>query len=150
MVTFDHRDHERLNFRIEGRPSALIATGFASPVKLEGSSMPSYDRIGLNNQDGTTPARPDTRQNHPKQSIAVLNLRTILLTLEYDKLMTKGYVLSRQLRHDIEPAVNPTAAISDNFEHQRTLHSEDTMFNVYGPDEYLRGTGAGTDVLQVR
>ena len=64
----------------------------------------------------------------------------ILLPLEYDELMTKGYVLSREIRHDIEPAEDPTTAVSDDSEHRRTLDSANTMFNVYGTDEYLRGT----------
>ena len=110
VVGFYHLEHEGLNFPIEGWPSALVAAGFASPVELEGSPVPSYHRIRLNNHNRVTPTRPNTRQNHPKQSIALLELRTILLPLEHDELMTQSDVLSGQVYDDIEFGGEPTTA----------------------------------------
>ena len=54
--------------------------------------------------------------------------------------MTKRDVLGRQIRHNMEPAIDQTTVISDNSKHRRTLHGECRKLNAFSADEYLRGT----------
>lgn len=42
----------------------------------------------------------------------------MLVSLEDDQLLAKGKILSRQIRDDIEPSGQPSAAVFDDCEHQ--------------------------------
>ena len=79
--------------------------------------MPAYNGIWLHNQKGVSPSRPDTRHDHPEQSVALFQLRAIVLSLEHDELLAKGKILCRQVRDDIELSRQPPAALFDDFEH---------------------------------
>ena len=58
--------------------------------------------IWLHNQKGVSPSRPDTRHDHPEQSVSLFQLRAMPVSLEHDELLTKGKILSRQIRDDVE------------------------------------------------
>lgn len=79
--------------------------------------MPPDNGFWLHNQKGVSPSRPDTRHNHPKQSVALFELRVILVSLQHDELFAKRKILSRQIRDDIELLREPSAAVFDDHEH---------------------------------
>jgi hypothetical protein len=79
--------------------------------------MPPYDGVRLHNQKGISPSRPDTRHDHPEQSIPLFQLWAMLVSLEHDKLLAKGKILSRYMRDDIDLSGEPSTAVFDDLEH---------------------------------
>ncbi len=59
--------------------------------------MPSYDRVGLNDQESGAPARPDPRKPNPEDPIAMSKPRPFQALGQDRELLPKGEVLGSQL-----------------------------------------------------
>ena len=79
--------------------------------------LPDMFTIRLHDQKGVSPSRPRTRHDYPEQSVTLFQLRAVLLSLQHDELLTKGNILNRQIRDDIELSREPSAAVLDDFQH---------------------------------
>jgi hypothetical protein len=72
---------------------------------------------GQSANQGVSPSRPDTRNEHPEQPVSLLQLRAILVSLQHKKLLAKGNILCRQIRNYMELSKDPSTAVLDEFEH---------------------------------
>ena len=57
--------------------------------------MPSQDRVRLHNDQGRAPIAPRLGEQHPKQSVALAELRTLDGSSQDRQLLTEGHVLKR-------------------------------------------------------
>lgn len=54
-------------------PSRFSPAALLSPVKPEAEPVPSYDRFGLDDDERLAPASPQTREQHPEDSITIVD-----------------------------------------------------------------------------
>ena len=116
-ICIGHVENQRRHIRIQRGSPTFASLGLPTPVELEGPLVPAYDGIRLHNQKGVSPSRPDSRHDHPEQAVALNQLRAMLASLEHEELLTKGKILSRQIRDDTELSRQPSTAVLDDFEH---------------------------------
>jgi hypothetical protein len=65
-----HAEDELTKFPNYAPSSCMLAMpGEPSPVKHEASAMPANNSLGLNENQGSLPSRPDTQQGNPDESI---------------------------------------------------------------------------------
>ena len=57
--------------------------------------MPSQDRVRLHDDQGHAPIAPRVGEQHPKQSVARAELRTLDGSSKDRQLLTEGHVLKR-------------------------------------------------------
>ena len=75
-----------------GTPSPAIPT-LAIPELPEAPLLPANDRVWLDDQEGSSPVRPDTREQCPEEAVPIAERRAWSLSLVDDELLTKGKVL---------------------------------------------------------
>jgi len=60
--------------------------------------VPTDDGVGLDEDESGPPARPDSKEEHPEQTVAVLEWRSGIPALVDSKLVPKGEVLKEKVR----------------------------------------------------
>lgn len=80
--------------------------------------MPSDHGFGLDDDERTPPALPDTSQENPDHAVAVLQRRALSPTAEDLKLMAEGDVLEDQR---FATAKRSSNQVQDEFEHPERL-----------------------------
>lgn len=102
--------------------------------------MLSHDGIGLDNDQRLPPAGPYFGEGNPEQAVSLLNLRSLLTTLQNEELLTESEIFSRQVPDKIEFLYSRMKAFADDSMHPRTLNYTSCKFNDANAYEYLRGT----------
>ena len=81
------------------RPSRSAVTNLPGPIALESSTVPTDYGFGLNDDQGGTPSRPESRQPNPKPAIGPIEQESFGIgsSLQHGQLMTKCNDLGLQL-----------------------------------------------------
>jgi hypothetical protein len=67
-----HRPDQVMNLCVDARPPRTGSPGNLGPIPAASSSMPSGDRIGLDDDKSTRQGRPRLAGRHPESSIDIL------------------------------------------------------------------------------
>src|SRR5262245_1081496 len=67
--------------------------GLPSPIELETLPVPSDDGLRFDDDQDLPPIFPESRENHPEESIPPMQLRSMNFPVEDCKLLTQGKIL---------------------------------------------------------
>ena len=95
-VLGDHLLNQLSLVAAEARSSLTLATTLSPPERLEPASVPSDHSFGLDHDERTPPALPDTSQENPDHAVAVLQRRAFPAAAENLELMPEGDVFEDQ------------------------------------------------------
>ncbi len=97
-----------------GRPPST----FPPPVPFKPLSMPTDHRLGFDDNERGTPLFPDLGEEHPKQSVAILQPGSLMFPRENSELLPEGQVFEEQAFSGFQDVENSTKRDSDNVEHE--------------------------------
>ena len=78
------------------RSPLSLSTACPGPVQPETLSVPSDDGVGLHHDQATGPVLPEPGQQHPQESVALLQIGTLDTALQNGDLMAQREVLKGQ------------------------------------------------------
>ena len=86
-----HGPNQLTSFLGNFRPSRSAVTNLPGPIPLESPTVPTDDRFGLNDDQGGTSSRPESRQPNPKPAIGAIEQESFGIgsSLQHSQLMTK-------------------------------------------------------------
>ena len=92
-----HGAHQLADLQMDSRAACPAGLGQPPPVAFESLTLPSDDRLRLNEFERRSPTFPDLLQRNPKQSISIVQSWSLLVTCVDGQLMTKSEVFQRDL-----------------------------------------------------
>ncbi len=91
-IVAGHLANEFSDLKRDLRSSTSLRSGSPSPVEAEALIVPSDHGLGLDDDEGGTPVRPEARQPDPEDSIAPPEPWTLSGSLEHGELVSEGEV----------------------------------------------------------
>ena len=88
---------ELLQRAVDPRPAEASTTRFPGPESLEASSMPTDDRLGLNEDQAFPPPSPEAIQPYPEEPVGEADLGPLDLLAQRGQLLPQHEVFQREV-----------------------------------------------------
>jgi len=93
---FERHPFDQLTNLLVALRTAERSLGLPSPVELEALPVPSDDGLRFNNDQDLPPILPESRENHPEETIPPMELRAVNFPIEDGQSLTQGEILCRE------------------------------------------------------
>jgi hypothetical protein len=93
---FERHPFDQLTNLLVDLRTADRSLGLPSPIELEALPVPSDDGLRFDNDQDLPPILPESRENHPEESIPPVQLRPVKFPVEDGQLLTQGEILYRE------------------------------------------------------
>jgi hypothetical protein len=109
--------NQRDELTIDGG-SSLASSGFSAPEQAKAKAMPGNDGLGLEEQQGLLPVKPNAPQANPKQSVGGAEFGFGGLAFEHGELMPEGQILEHESGMGLEVSEQAAPKQQKELEHE--------------------------------
>jgi hypothetical protein len=107
------------------------SSGFPAPEKAKAKAMPGDDGLGLEEQQGLLPVRPNAPQTNPKQSVGGAEFGFASLAFEHGELMPEGQILEHESGMGLEASEQATEKQQKELEHDRPTLADEIQKSMF-------------------
>ena len=122
-IGLSHESDEFLDLRAEAGPAWLLRTGFPFPEETEAFSVPSENRIRLDDTKRRIPAVPDPRKRDPEETVSLPQLGPFLASEQDAQLLTESQIFSCQVGVETTCGQSETKQFDGLAQHDRKSRS---------------------------